>query len=426
MKIAIIGCGQATFGLLKAIEDTPQLHNAYIDIYDENPFGNSGLQYDGKLVIGQYSGTDEYVSLQQQLYILKFYLSLLNDKSAPSIEQLKDKINDIYIRYYNFYENNLYVAPQVVYHLGTDQLQLLNCKLIEHFQRLRQIHHPLFTDNDKISFKFNTRITPQFDLSKYDKVVYAVGRRGTTLLNQFKNDPKYIENNTKVDLGIRFELSSNFPDIKRLDEQLYEWKIKYKTSNNMMVRTFCHNPHGYVSMQNVEVLGDNIKIVNGHAFKNKASNNTNFAILVSHTFTQPFNDSVLFGKSISQMANLLAGGDKVILQTLGDFMDKKRTKKLFRILPTLDVDKYILGDLSFVFPTKTYNAIVQFLTTLSKQVPSVLFRDNLLYGVEAKFYNMSMKNTDRDIFIGDCSGHSRSIIAATCHGYNAVKQLLKV
>lgn len=419
MKIAIIGCGQATFGLLKAIEDTPLLHDIQIDIFDENKYGNSGLQYDGKLVLGEYSGTDTYVPLDTQLYILNFYLSVLNKSDLNNItKQTIDKINDIHSKYHEFYQNGLYVVPQYIKHLGTDQLQDLNVKLIKYFQSNLKVPY--------IRFNFNTKVTPDFDLSAYDKVIYAVGRRGTTLLNQFKNDERYIQNNTKVDLGVRFQLSSNFPDIKKLDQELYEWKIKYKTSNNMMVRTFCHNPHGFVSMENVDVLGDQIKIVNGHAFKTKSSNNTNFAILVSHTFTQPFNDSVLFGKSISQMANLLAGGDKVILQTLGDFMDKKRTKKLFRVIPTLDQSKYILGDLSFVFPTKTHTAILEFLNKLGENVPSVLFRDNLIYGVQAKFYNMTMKNTDREIFIGDCSGHSRSIIAATCHGYNSIKYLYNI
>lgn len=85
MKIAIIGCGQATFGLLKAIEDTPSLHNIQIDVFDENKYGNSGLQYDGKLVLGEYSGTDTYVPLDTQLYILNFYLSVLNKSDLNNI-----------------------------------------------------------------------------------------------------------------------------------------------------------------------------------------------------------------------------------------------------------------------------------------------------------------------------------------------------
>jgi len=68
---------------------------------------------------------------------------------------------------------------------------------------------------------------------------------------------------------------------------------------------------------------------------------------------------VLYGKIISQQANLLAGSSKkVILQTLGDFKNKKRTKHLFRVKPTLDSSKYELGDLTYILPAKIYEALI--------------------------------------------------------------------
>jgi uncharacterized protein len=102
-------------------------------------------------------------------------------------------------------------------------------------------------------------------------------------------------------------------------------------------------------------LGEKVCIVNGHSKTNVKSKNTNFAILVTQKFTEPFNNPVLYGKSIAQQANLLAGSrEKLILQTLGDFLKQKRTKHLFRVLPTLPKEQYILGDLSYVLPAKTY------------------------------------------------------------------------
>ena len=310
----------------------------------------------------------------------------------------------------------MYLVPQSTFHLGTDQLKQMNIAILNMFKQIikkRKLN---------INFYFDQLITTQyfnqvFDKS-FDKVIFAVGRYGTDLMSMFTNNSSVVQSSNKVDIGIRFQLLSNNTNIAMLDETLYQWKIKYKTSNNMFVRTFCHNPKGYVVTQKVSVLGDTISIVNGHAKKNLKSNNTNFSILVTQQFTQPFKDSVLYGKIISQQANLLAGSsDRVILQTVGDFIKKKRTKKLFRVRPTLSEAKYVLGDLTYALPARTYQAIVQFLNQLSKVIPQILNDDNLIYGVQTKFYGMKMINSNKYSFIGDCSGRSRSIIAASCSGY---------
>lgn len=323
----------------------------------------------------------------------------------------------------------MYLVPQSVFHLGTDQLQQVNQKILLQFKQLAS------RKELKIDFKFDVSIDNnmlQNDIihENFDIIIFAVGRYGTSLMNTFKSgyidNQKIIESSNTVDIGIRFELSSMHKNIHELDTALYEWKIKYKTKNNMFVRTFCHNPMGYVVTQNVNVLGEQVAIANGHSRKDSKSTNTNFAILVTQKFTEPFDNSVLYGKIISQQANLLAGSnDKVILQTLGDFLNKKRTKHLFRVQPTLSKDKYVLGDLTYALPARTYEAIVEFLLQLGQVIPEILIDDNLLYGIEAKFYSMKMINTKKYKFIGDCSGRSRSIISAACMGYNLVDQILR-
>ena len=317
----------------------------------------------------------------------------------------------------------MYLVPQQTFHLGTDQLKDVNKNILNTFKR--------YFGSEAISVKFNFDCTVDEQkleqLSReYDIVIIAVGRYGTSLVNYFvKTHKELIESNSKVDIGIRFELPYNLPNILELDNNLYEWKIKYKTKNNMFVRTFCHNPQGYVVLQSVNVLGQKVSIANGHARTDKKSSNTNFAILVTQQFTEPFNDSVLYGKIISQQANLLAGSqDKIILQTLGDFKKKKRTKHIFRVKPTLPEHKYVLGDLTYALPAKTYEAIIEFINQLALVVPEVNDYDNLLYGVETKFYGTKMINNDKYKFIGDCSGRSRSIIAAACTGYQLANSIL--
>jgi uncharacterized FAD-dependent dehydrogenase len=165
--------------------------------------------------------------------------------------------------------------------------------------------------------------------------------------------------------------------------------------------------------------------VNGHAKLQEKSTNTNFAILVTHSFTEPFNNPVGYGSYIAKLSNILAGGDKVILQTFGDFRRTKRTKHLGRVNPTLPDDEYILGDLNLVFPGKTCNALVEFIETLDTVIPGIAYSDNLMYGTECKFYSNKVANNNSKVkFIGDCSGWTRSITYATAHGIYLAKDYL--
>lgn len=421
-KIAIIGYGAATIGLLIGLFERNQidLKNFEIDIYDKNKYENAGglggLAYDGKLIIGQYSGSDELIPLSIQDKLLNFFLSFSDYKKVIKGKQEIQFIKQFQIE---LYKNNMQLFKQQTYHLGTDQLKEVNSKILFYFQNFIQKH------NLKINFKFNTYIDSKafsYIKNTYDMVIVAVGRYGTNLINQIiktqNSSQNLVHSNNKIDIGIRIELPSSLPLISKLNNVLYQWKIRYKTKNNMMVRTFCHNPNGFVVIQNLDILGEKIAIVNGHSKYKEFSNNTNFAILVTQEFTYPFNDSVLYGKIISQQANLLAGSnERVILQTMGDFKSKKRTKHLFRVRPTLDSSKYVLGDLTYVLPAKTYEAIIQFINELNVIIPEISYSDNLLYGIETKFYGTKMNNTDFYKFIGDCSGKSRSIIAAASTGY---------
>lgn len=455
MNIKVVGYGAATIGFLYKVTDSQDKDSKInqIDVYDQNPQdkrgGLGGLLYDGKLVVGPYCGTDQYINPQIQKELKDYFLYHKNhislqelDKQFPNVPyQYKEKIikmeepditmdstqanclddRDKEDYYQMFYECEMELARQEVKHLGTQDLRKVNERILTDLKYSRR--------DFKINFHWNTKIGID-EINKWredgDMVVVAVGRYGTNLVKDIsQTNPELVASNNKVDLGVRLELSKNTPMVKELDRRFYEWKVRYKTSNNLHVRTFCHNPSGQVVVENMTMGEDKISIVNGHSSNESTTPNTNFAILVTHSFTEPFNDSVAYGKIIAKQANLLAGDDsKVILQTVGDFMKKKRTKHLFRIKPTLPEDKYVLGDLSYVLPAKTYEAIVEFLEQLSLVVPQVMYNDNLIHGIEVKFYGTKMLDGDNIYFIGDCSGHSRSIIAAASMGYKLAEKIL--
>ncbi len=126
--------------------------------------------------------------------------------------------------------------------------------------------------------------------------------------------------NNQVDIGVRVELPANV--FENITDVVYESKLVYRTkAYGDQVRTFCMNPYGHVVAENVE----GINTVNGHSYSDPKlqSENTNFALLVSNRFTQPFNEPYRYGKHIASLSNMLAGG--VLVQRFGDLVSGIRT-----------------------------------------------------------------------------------------------------
>lgn len=421
MKIAVIGFGAAAVGFLKEVDPS---NDVVVFEMNKDIFSSSisGIRADGKLFVSSEMGGDlEEILYDKKLQkdIVDYYSKLSETEpeigSRENIEELEK----------NFFINGFKLVESEFFHIGTDKLKIF----------LKNAHSEF--SQKGIKFKFNSFVK-DIEVSNnikiiyldrenreeheeyFDKVYIAVGRSGFKLIDTLsKKYPDIILSNTKVDLGVRFEL----PDIvvKELNDALYEFKVKFKSSNGQLVRTFCNNPSGYVV---TEKYSDFIT-VNGHAIHDQKSTNTNFAILVTHSFTKPFNDPNGYGSYIAKLSNILAGGDKVILQTYGDFKKGKRTKKLWKVFPTLNQNEYVLGDLNLVFPSKTSQSLVEFIDNLNKIIPGIADEENLLYGVEVKFYGKKLDNNlfENLKFIGDCSGHTRSIVHATAHGILEARKL---
>lgn len=228
-----------------------------------------------------------------------------------------------------------------------------------------------------------------------------------------------MENNG-VDIGVRVEVRDEI--MKPVTDLLYELKaIYYSKTYKDKVRSFCMCPSGFVAMENYRGL----RTVNGHSAKDIKSRNTNFALLVTKTFTEPFNDPLEYARSISGLANLLAGGS-VLVQRLGDLKDHRRSttqriKDSF-VQPTLP--EAVPGDLSLALPHRHLVSLIEMLDALDRIVPGVASDSTLLYGAEVKFYSNRVKvqNSGFETSIGglyvagDGSGYTRGLMQASMHG----------
>jgi uncharacterized protein len=230
----------------------------------------------------------------------------------------------------------------------------------------------------------------------------------------------------QVDIGLRVEVPA--PVLEPLTNDLYEPKLHFFSQRfEDKVRVFCMNPYGQVC---IERFGD-VLTVNGHSYANQHTDNSNFALLVSTTFTEPFKEPISYGKYIARLANLL--GEGILIQRLGDLLDGRRStpRRISRstVVPTLaDATP---GDLSFVLPYRYISDILEMLQALDQLCPGLYDRDTLLYGVEVKFYSSRPKlgpDLQAEIpglyAVGDGAGITRGLVQASASGIVAARSIL--
>ena len=383
-----------------------------------NGFGGAGAFSDGKYnITNAFGGTlYEYIGRDEALSLMR-YVDDINAAYGGSQTKLyttaSSTLKTLCLR------NNLHLLDAQVRHLGTD----IN------YEVLTNLYDEL---KDKVDFFFHTPIaavrhedgqftavTEKGDEYSAPFCVISVGRSGSKWMETVCADLGIETKSNRVDLGVRVELPADV--FKHITDEVYESKIVYKTEKYQdLVRTFCMNPRGAVVNENT----NGIVTVNGHSYEDPAlqTENTNFALLVSKHFTEPFKDSNGYGESIAKLSNMLGGG--VIVQRFGDLIrgqrsTEKRVAKAF-ITPTL---KATPGDLSLVMPKRILDGIIEMIYALDKIAPGTANDDTLLYGVEVKFYNMEValdKNLEtghKGLFvIGDGSGVTHSLSHASASG----------
>lgn len=266
-------------------------------------------------------------------------------------------------------------------------------------------------------------------------VVIGAGREGSAWLKSICEKHEIDTVPGTVDLGVRVECRDEV--MEELNKSLYEAKLIYRTKTYAdKVRTFCQNPSGEVALENYNLPdGSHIVTVNGHAYKGDEykTNNTNFALLVSKNFTEPFKEPLAYGAAYAKIANMLAGG-KVLVQTYGDIKRARRSTperlKYGNVVPTLkDAEA---GDLSLVLPHRVMVDIVEMIEAMDKIVPGIANDETLLYGIEVKFYSNKIlldKDCQTNILglhaIGDSSSWTRGLSMSSAMGLYVAERILK-
>ncbi|HHV98711.1 MAG TPA: NAD(P)/FAD-dependent oxidoreductase [Clostridiaceae bacterium] len=453
--IAIIGCGiSGIFSGYELIKEDPSLRIAMFDhgndIYNRNcpaiklkdrdcigcktcsimrGFGGAGAFSDGKFnFTTEFGGwLNEYISDEEVMELL-YYVDRVYVAFGATTEKHSAFTKEAAEIEKKALENDLHLLKAEVKHLGTENNLNILKRLYDHLKKNLDI----FCNTDvKQIIPVDSYYRLDLGNEKYiecDYLIVAPGRSGAEWFSQQCRNLGLKLINNQVDIGVRVELPAKV--FEHLTDTMYESKLLYRTKQyGDIVRTFCMNPYGYVVSENV----DGIITVNGHSYTDPKlrSNNTNFALLVSNRFTQPFNEPYKYGKRIASLSNMLGGG--VLVQRFGDLIKGVRTNehRLSQSFtkPTL---KATPGDLSLVLTKRHLDNIIEMIYALDKIAPGTSNYDTLLYGVEVKFYSARLELTNeletklKNMFaIGDGAGITRGLSQASASGVHVARKILE-
>ncbi len=421
--------------LQKKLKQCPIQKNGSVGCYPScsmtSGFGGSGAYSDGKFnITNEFGGwMGDYIPEEEVLDLIKYVDSINLAHGAPD-EITNPNTKEVYEIEKKGIAVGLKLLKSEVRHLGTEV----------NLQVLRSINHELkdhidciFRENVKdIIVEDNTVKGIKLENGQEiyaDYVVLGVGRNGSEWLTKILDKRGVKFKNNKVDIGVRVETNNIIMD--EINTHLYEGKFIFNTSVGTTVRTFCSNPSGHVVVENHQ----GTMVCNGHSYHDAklGSSNTNFALLVSHEFDDPFRDPNEYAILISHLANKLSNGG-VIVQKYGDILKGRRsTKKRIEegfVKPTLK--EAVPGDLGLILPYNTMKSLIEMMEALNHVTPGIASNHTLFYGVEAKFYSDRVEVDDhfetsiRNLYVGgDGAGITRGLAQAGANGVKVARSIIK-
>ena len=393
--------------------------------------GGAGALSDGKLTLspqvggrlGDYLGesnTEALIRYVDDIY-LEFGASHKLYGVGDDVERLRRQASLVDLR----------LIPMPIRHLGTEHCRLVLKAMRDYLVsrvdcKLETMASTIIVDNGEVR-GIETETGEGFDCHY---LILAPGREGADWLSKEADRLNLTMHSNPIDVGVRVEVPVAV--MSDLSNVLYEAKLEFLSpSFDDRIRTFCMCPAGEVIMESTGGC-DPVITVNGHSYADRRSNNTNFALLVGTSFTEPFHEPIAYGKYLARLANILSGG--VLVQRLGDLMHGRRSTpariKRGSVQPTLK--SAVPGDLSFVIPYRHLTGIMEMLQAMDKLAPGVASRHTLLYGVEVKFYSgrlqlsSSLETEIGNMFaVGDGAGVSRGLVQSSASGIVAAREILR-
>ena len=449
--LAIVGTGPA--GMAAAIEFADVNRGSGVIMFEKGPlrlrddkanrtsgFGGCGAFCDGKITfspevggyLAQFLPLAEFERLSKHMDNACLRFGAPKDRvfkgSPRKIAKIKKQVKSV---------EGLRLIESWVRHLGTemafDMVENIRNYLLEKGVDISLETEVLDIRNIGEIFEVEARKDGRLQIFSAQKVIVAPGRSGQHWVQELAQQLGLgLENTDLVDIGVRVEVSADI--MQDLTDILYDAKFVWmsKVSDNK-VRTFCVCPKGAVTIEENNPK-PGFHTVNGHSYAEQPTENTNFAILVTIRFTEPFKDPISYAEYIVGLANKL--GNKVIVHRLKDLRNGRRSKQSkiseWLVQPTLK--EATPGNLGYVLPYDIMREILGMLEVLDRIVPGINNDDTLLYGVEVKPYTIRVKAKADDGFetdipglyvAGDGVGYTRGLVQALMMGSYVAKKILE-
>ena len=389
-------------------------------------FGGAGAFSDGKFnFTTEFGGwLTEYMEPGEVMELIE-YVDSINVAHGATTERYSTSTPEARALEIEALKYDLHLLQAQCKHLGTERnLEILTSIYENQRHKIDYRFHTSVTEIQRDGERFRV-VTEQDGTFFCDYLIAAPGRSGAEwFATQCMNLGIKLINN-QIDIGVRVELPAKI--FEHITNVVYESKLVYCTKQyGDRVRTFCMNPYGHVVAENVE----GINTVNGHSYSDPAlrSENTNFALLVSNRFTEPFNEPYRYGKHIASLSNMLAGG--VLVQRFGDLIRGVRSNehRMSRSFTRPTLTAAVPGDLSLALPKRQLDDIIEMIYALDKLAPGTANYDTLLYGAEVKFYSSRIHLSGEletplpNFFaIGDGAGTTRGLAQAGASGIKVAR-----
>ena len=260
-----------------------------------------------------------------------------------------------------------------------------------------------------------------------DNVILAPGRVGAEWVSELARSLSLGLSQRGIEVGVRVEVHRDI--MQEITDVIYDPTFFIQTAKyDDLTRTFCTNPGGFVALENYQ----DFVCVNGHAFLDKKSQNTNFAFLSKVVLTEPVTDNQAYGEALGRLATLIGGG-KPILQRFGDLTRGRRSTpqriKNSTIRPTLK--NATPGDIAMALPERIVTNMIEGLKQLNEVVPGVSNDETLLYAPEIKFFATQVDTSDDletalpGLYVaGDGPGVAGNIVSAAATGLIPAKAII--
>jgi len=391
-------------------------------------WGGAGAFSDGKLTLTTAFGgwLDQFIGTERLADLIERVDQVYSRFGAPG-EVFGEYTERVELLEKKAAIANLKLVPARIRHLGTENNRGILERMRDTLRDQVEIREGVKVDEIVVREGTAAGVKVRGELIESQFIICAPGRDGAEWFRREAERLGLNLTNNPVDIGVRVEVPAT--TLEHLTKYVYEPKLVYYSNKfDDEVRTFCVNPYGEVVVEN----SNGLITVNGHSYYEKKMKNTNFALLVSKRFTEPFREPILYGKNVASLANMLSNG--VIVQRLGDLRRGRRStpERLRHGLVEPSLKAGTPGDLSLVLPYRHLVDITEMLEAMDKLAPGVASDSTLLYGVEVKFYSSRPELTPeletkvKNLFaIGDGAGITRGLAQASASGIVCSQSILE-